>query len=122
MGDLVLRVYVDRVIDGDSLEETRMRGLLGFRSRPVAMRVRLFGIAPPELDQPFGRDVRAALEGLARGALDMEVVDTDRYGQQRRHTAPSRHGVKLGDDAPWLCLCLKRHGGLERSVRAENTA
>lgn len=46
------------------------------------VKVRLYGIDCPEMRQPFGRVAKRATAALAAGkTVDVEVVETDRYGR-----------------------------------------
>lgn len=65
---------VQSVIDGDSL--------MVRRSDKTTVALRLYGIDAPELKQAHGRDARELLLSLAaRRRLQVEPLDTDRYGR-----------------------------------------
>ena len=69
-----LAVYVDRVMDGDTLEVHDEHG--------KRYTVRLQGIDAPESSQPFGLDARNLLTKLTIGkTLELEVVEKDRYSR-----------------------------------------
>lgn len=62
------------VADGDTLAVVPADG--------GRLRVRLYGIDAPEHDQSYGKQARRALSALVRRkTVDVERVDTDRYGR-----------------------------------------
>ncbi len=64
---------ITRLSDGDSFEVA---------AGDLPIRVRLFGIDCPEMDQPFGREARGILERLVDDRpIRLEPVDRDRYGR-----------------------------------------
>ncbi len=69
-------VEVSSVQDGDSL-------LVKGRDSRDELRLRLYAIDAPELDQEYGREAREYLGRLVRRRTDLllEPVDTDRYGR-----------------------------------------
>ena len=72
-------VRVVSVQDGDSLVVVPS----GVSRRGSELRVRLYAIDAPEMDQEYGREARDYLSRLVRGKSDLllEPVDTDRYGR-----------------------------------------
>ena len=72
-------VRVVSVQDGDSLVVIPS----GVSRTGNELRVRLYAIDAPEMDQEYGREARDYLGRLVRGRSDLmlEPVDTDRYGR-----------------------------------------
>ena len=65
---------VSRVTDGDTI--------VGKTRDNTNVRIRLYGIDCPELDQPYGKDAQAFLESFLLGAhVVIEELEPDHYGR-----------------------------------------
>ncbi len=72
-----MAVRLGSVIDGDSLM---------VKKDSQELQIRLFGIDAPEYDQPGAKAAKRLLTSLVKnGALQIEVVDHDRYGRLVAH-------------------------------------
>lgn len=84
-GEEILRIVVERVVDGDTFHGRALSGSApaGTRTgRAGRVSVRLSGIDSPERDQPWGDSARAALRRRIDGdTVDVECSGTDRYGR-----------------------------------------
>jgi len=65
---------VKKTHDGDSITVVNESG--------TQIRIRLYGVDAPEIKQPYGYQARRRMAKLAgRKTLDIEPMDTDRYGR-----------------------------------------
>ena len=104
-----------RVVDGDSLE-----GLFGGRF----VRVRLYGIDAPELEQREGPQCAERLQQfvLDAGALMMNVKDVDHYGRHVGVIYPvgenkRKRSLNLSMVYEGWAYAYTRFGGVEMGVR-----
>lgn len=75
----VLKVRVERVVDGDTVR-VRRGGLRGWLFPGPSVAVRLYGMDAPEQKQRYGVQSTKALRKMLRGGgYSMEVMDVDRY-------------------------------------------
>ena len=63
-----------RIIDGDTIAAR-----IGGQGQEI--RIRLYGIDAPEKKQAYGQQATRALKTLISGTVEMDVMDTDRYGR-----------------------------------------
>lgn len=117
-------VQVVRVQDGDSLIVRPSRG-----RNPDEIRLRLYAIDAPEMDQQYGREAREYLGALVRGRDDLilEPVDTDRYGRLVGILSYRREGRRRSINRAMVEQGMARwyssYGGEELGVdRAEQEA
>ena len=73
-GEEVVSATVTKVSDGDTFQVDTGAGLL---------KVRVYGIDCPEIEQPQGKEAKALIEKLLPlgASIRLEVVDVDRYGR-----------------------------------------
>jgi endonuclease YncB( thermonuclease family) len=71
-----IAVTLSKVSDGDSF----VAWLDGYDDE---QRVRLYGVDAPELNQPYGRNAKEALEDLLRGReISLQIYDIDQYDRK----------------------------------------
>ena len=103
-----------RVIDGDSVEGN-------YKGEWV--RVRLYAIDAPELDQPGGPECAEHLSRMvgASGAITLEVVVVDRYGRKVGLLYPSaphkRNSLNLRMVREGFAYAYTNFGGADLGVR-----
>ena len=103
-----------RVIDGDSVEGN-------YKGEWV--RVRLYAIDAPELDQPGGPECAEHLSRMigASGAITLEVMDVDRYGRKVGLLYPSashkRNSLNLRMVREGFAYAYTNFGGADLGVR-----
>lgn len=103
-----------RVIDGDSVEGNY---------REEWVRVRLYAIDAPELDQPGGPECAEHLSRMigASGAITLEVIDVDQYGRKVGLLYPSashkRNSLNLRMVREGFAYAYTNFGGAELGVR-----
>ena len=120
---LAFSARASRVHDGDTVTVTSEDG--------AATRVRLYGIDAPEYKQSYGREAKTALARLVRRkTLDVERVDTDRYGRTvallRLPDGTLVNETLVAEGAAWYYgeFCKRedpcqRMSALEQQARAE---
>ena len=108
------RIFVTRVIDGDSML-VKYSGFWSFLRR--SFEVRLYAIDAPEYRQAMGVEATRCLSGLVRGPLLMEEVAYDRYRRvvglvyrldQGRYESVNLMMVRAG-----MAYWYRRYGGAE---------
>lgn len=73
----IMSCSVVRIVDGDTVHLD-----CGSASEPAKLKVRLHCIDAPELDQdPWGDQATAHLASLLEDRVQLEALDTDRYGR-----------------------------------------
>lgn len=121
-GAWAFKARASTVHDGDSIKVRR--------SDKTLVTIRLYGVDAPELKQPFGARAKKRLAALAaRQALDIEPVDTDRYGRTvalvRLKDGTLLNEVMVADGLAWVygqyCdrdICSRLHE-LEAQARSD---
>lgn len=108
-------VWVDRVLDGDTVK---------VYSKAGTETVRLYGIDAPEKSQRFGGDAARYLSGLVCGkTITLHRVDVDRYGRtigDLRSADGQRVSVRMVDSghAWWY----RQYAGKDAELRDAETA